>query len=391
MNEQEHNGDRELFDGVKVVDLTRAISGPTCTVFLADMGAEVIKVQNPFEFTPRDLAYYNRNKRSVSLNLKSEKGKEIFRRFVLWGDVLVENYRPGVMKRLGFDYPEVKKINPRIIMTSISGYGQTGPYAPRGGNDTVGQAMGGLMSLIGPADGPPWDTNIPLADISSGVFGALGTVMALYHQQATGLGQHVRSSLVDSIVYFLTGPLIDTFRGSPPKKGDAWYQEKLPGAGWFLSKDGHWIVIMAQRKWAEMATIMGRPELGNAPGYKTRKERGGRSIEIRDMMAQWAATKTVEEIEAAVGEKGIPFGRVQTPQEVLNDPGLRARGMFKKMKIDDEGDEVPLFGPYPQLSLTSGSYRTPAPHMGEHNEEIYCGLMGYSKEELAQWKNDGII
>jgi crotonobetainyl-CoA:carnitine CoA-transferase CaiB-like acyl-CoA transferase len=391
MNEQTKNENGGLFSGIKVVDLTQALSGPTCTVFLADMGAEVIKVQAPGAFNPRDLSYYNRNKKSITLNLKTDKGKEIMRRLVLWGDVLVENYRPGVMKRLGFDYPDIKKINPRMIMTSISGYGQTGPYAGRGGIDTVGQAMGGLMSLIGPADGPPMDAGMAIADISSGVFAALGTVMALYRQRTTGLGQHVEVSLVDSIVYFLTGPLIDCFRGNPPQKGNAWFWKRLPGGGWFQAKDGPWVVIMAEgeESWPRMAALMGRPELATSPGYTNRKERGEHAIEIHDVMAEWAIARTADEIEAEIAKEGIPFGRVQTLPEVLNDPGLRARGMFKDVNFD--GLVVPLFGPYPQLSETPGSFRTPAPRLGDHNEEIYCELMGFSKEDLNVLKQNGVI
>lgn len=391
MDKQQNNENRKLFDGVKVIDLTRAIAGPTCTVFLADMGAEVIKIQEPGAYNPRDLIYFNRNKKGVTLNLKTEKGKEIMRRFILWGDVLVENYRPGVMKKMGFDYPEVKKINPRIIMTSISGFGQTGPYAHRGCFDTIGQAMGGLMSLIGPAEGHPWDSNTPLSDISTGVFGALGTVMALYHQQATGMGQHVEASLVDSIVHLLAGSLIDHFKGNPPRKGEAWFWEKLPGAGWFKSKDGRWIVIMAQTKWAQIAPILGRPDLVDAPGYRSREERSRNSVAIHDIMEQWTSAKTLDEIEDMLEKGNIPFGRVQDLSEVLNDPGLRARGMFKDVNIDGEEEVIPLFGPYPQLSETPGSYRTPAPRIGEHNEEIYCGIMGFSKEELSQLKDEGII
>lgn len=390
MNEQENNVKHKLFEGVKVVDLTRALSGPTCTVFLGDMGAEVIKIQDPGAYNPKDLTYYNRNKKSVTLNLRSDKGKDILRRFILWGDVLVENYRPGVMSKMGFDYPAIKEINPRMIMTSISGFGQTGPYARRGGFDTVGQAMGGLMSLIGPANGPPWDTNIPLSDLSTGVFAALGTVMALYHQQATGLGQHVETSLVDSIVYFLTGSLIDCHLGNPPKKGEAWFWEKLPAAGWFKSKDGRWIVIMAQTKWPQMASVLGRTDLIDAPGYRSREERKGNSVKIHDMMEEWVITKTLDEIEDTLEKEGIPFGRVQDLQDVLVDPGLRSREMFKNVNINGDGS-IPLFGPYPQLSETPGSYGMPAPGLGEHNEEIYCGIMGFSKEELDQLKDEGVI
>lgn len=391
MTEQQKDQNGGPFSGIKIVDLTLALSGPTCTAYLADMGAEVIKVQEPGGYNPGALRYFNRNKKSVTLNLKTDKGKEILRRFVLWGDVLVENYRPGVMKRLGFDYPDIKKINPRMIMTSISGYGQTGLYAQRGGIDTIGQAMGGLMSLIGPDENMPMDAGFALSDLTAGIFAALGTVTALYHQKATNQGQRVDASLVDSIVSLLNGSLISVARGEPQLRGQERWWRSLPGGGWFRAKDGVWVTIMAQGDpaWPRMAAAMGRPELGSDPGYAKRKDRSEKGKEIHDMMQAWASTKTGAEIEELLEHSGVPFGRVQTLQEVLKDPNLKARGMFKE--VDFDGEKLPLFGPYPELSETPGSFRTGSPQLGAHNEEIYCGLMGFSIEEFNALKQDGII
>jgi CoA:oxalate CoA-transferase len=376
--------------GVKVVDLGRPIAGAMCSMILADMGAETITVERPRKDIPGLVSYMSRSKKSVTLNLQTPKGKEILRRLIKWGDVLIENNRPGVMQRLGFDYPSVKAINPRIIMTSISGYGQTGPYAHRGGFDTVGQAMGGLMSLTGPTNGPPYDANASLADISSGVFGALGTLLALYHQQATGLGQYVESTLVESIVFFMVPELISQYRGMPVEKGELAWWKRRPGAGWFQAKDGPYIVIMAQtdQHWPLMCEIMGKPELATTPGYANRSERPEHAQEIHKIMEEWARSHTSAEIEAVLDKADIPFGRVQTIEEVLKDPQLNFRNMFKK--VDCGGETIPLFGPYPVLSDTPGSFEPPA-RLGQHNEEVYCGLLGIPKEELVTMKKEGVI
>ena len=237
MSESNIKGNVGPLRGVKVVDLTRALAGPICTMILADMGAETIKVEEPpkgdggriDQMTGSDIPQpFIRNKKSVTLNLRADEAKEILRRLIQWGDVLVENYRPGFMKRIGFDYPALQEINPRIIMTSISGYGQTGPYAQRAAFEPVGQAMGGLMSVTGLADLPPMDAGAAVADISTGVFGALGTLLALYHQKSTGRGQHVDASLVESIV-FLMGLNLSLYNaGQALEKGGLFSPTRTP-------------------------------------------------------------------------------------------------------------------------------------------------------------------
>jgi CoA:oxalate CoA-transferase len=376
--------------GVNIVDLTRPVAGATCTWILSNMGAETIKIEQPREDVPVGISYLYTGKKSVTLNLKTEEGKEILRSLIKWGDVLVENYRPGVMLRLGFDYPKVREINPRIIMTSISGYGQTGPYSQRGGLDTVGQGMAGLMSLIGEPGSPPMDAGTNIADVSSGVFGALGTTLALYHQKVTGQGQHVEATLTESIAFFVVDQLVKNFRGLAIEKGSLAWWKRLPGAGWFQAKDGPWIIIMAENDehWRPMAAILGRADLATATGYSVRVKRSEHAVEIHKLMEDWVASLTANEVEKIVAEAGIPFGRVQTLAEVQNDPQLKARGMFKD--VDLNGETIPLFGPYPILSETPGSFRKP-PKLGEHNSEIYGDLLGFSPEKLATLKTRGVI
>lgn len=377
-------------NGVKVVDLSSPLAGSICTMILSDMGAKTITIERPGTNSPGQFSYLHRNKKRVTLNLKTDRGKDILRRLIDWGDVLVESYRPGVMKRMGFDYPSVRDINPRIVMTSISGYGQEGPYAHRGAFDTVGQAMGGIMSLTGPAEGPPWDAGAALADLSTAVFAALGTAMALYHQQATGLGQHVESSLVESIVFLMVPELMEHLAGRVIEKGSLGWWKRRPAAGWFQTKDGSYIVIMAQadQHWRRMAEIMDCSELAEAPGYATRGERVKNAKEIHELMEAWTRKLPPDKIETILDQADIPFGRVQSIEEVLKDPNLNSRGMFKEMDI--QGKIMRMFGPYPILSDTPGSFTAPL-KSGESNKEVYGSLLGFSTKELRTLKKDSVI
>lgn len=393
MNEFEN--DNMALSGVKVLDLTRALAGPVCSSLLGDMGAEVIRVESPDR--DKDLAnqpqadlaikLFHRNKKSITLNMRSEKGKDILRRLIQWADVLIENFKPGVMQKMGFDYPEAKKINPRIVMVSISGYGQTGPYAGRAGLDGVGQAMGGIMSLTGPPDSPPMVAGAAIADMSSGAFGAFGAVLALYRCKSTGLGQHVEATLMDSITFMMGFNLVKYAVGQDNFKGGL----LTPGSGTFQTKDGHYIVIMGAlaQHFPRLAQLIGRDDLATAPGYQNRLERADHAEEINAAIQAWMDTQTITVVEAAMEKLGIPFGRVQTIEELMKDPHLMARNRIAEVEVD--GQKKTILGPYPTLSDTPGTIRTACPKLGEHNEEVYGNVLGFSKDEVAALKNDGVI
>ena len=234
------------------------------------------------------------------------------------------------------------------------------------------------------------DAGTNIADVSSGVFGALGTTLALYHQKVTGQGQHVEATLTESIAFFVVDQLVKTYRGLEVEKGSLAWWKRLPGAGWFQAKDGPWVIIMAENDehWQPMSAILGKPELATAPGYSVRSRRGEHAVEIHKLMEDWVSSLTANEVEEIVGKADIPFGRVQTIAEVQKDPQLKARGMFKD--VDFDGEVIPLFGPYPVLSDTPGSLRKP-PKLGEHNTDIYGNLLGFSIEKLAALKNQGVI
>lgn len=385
--------DNLALSGIKVIDLTRALAGPVCSSLLGDMGAEVIRVENPEDGKEKpvmDLAVrlFHRNKKSITLNMRSEKGKDILRRLIQGSDVLIENFKPGVMKQMGFDYSEVKKINPRMVMVSISGYGQTGPYSGRAGLDGVGQAMGGIMSSTGPEGSPPTFAGAAIADIGSGIFGAFGAVLALYKRNSTGSGQHVETTLMDSIAYMM-GLGIARYGIGQENKRDAINQ--LPGSGTFSTRDGHYIVIMGSlpQHYPLFANLIGRDDLATAPGYRTRLERDEHVEEIRAAFEGWIRTQAISEVEAAMERLGIPFGRVQTIEELLKDPHLMFRNRISAVDVD--GEKIRMMAPYPILSDTPGTIRTPCPKLGEQNEEVYGSILGLSKDEVEKLKTEGVI
>jgi len=386
-------------EGVKVIDMTRFGAGPICTQNLGDMGAEVVKVEEPNGDPARynaplkgDVGGYfpafNRNKKSVTLNLRAEKGKDLFRKLVKWADIIVENFRPGTMEKLGIGYDDLRKLNQRIILVSITGFGQTGPLAGRAAFDGVAQAVGGLMALTGFPDREPVRAGVLVGDMTGGMIGTIGALTALYHQKATGEGQRVDASMYDALLVLLSARMMTHVRGARVSRGD--YSPVAP-CGTFLSKDGKYFYIMGHdnNHFPHVARLAGHPDLVDKPGYKTRAERAKRTKELNDMLGAWVASKTAAEVSADLEKSGVPFGLVQDVDDVLRDPHVRATGTI--VEVDHEGERLPLVGLVPKLSVTPGSIRSIAPHLGQHNEAVYCGTLGLSKSELAELKQAKVV
>tara|TARA_B100000315_G_scaffold88528_1_gene81350 strand:- start:974 stop:2185 length:1212 start_codon:yes stop_codon:yes gene_type:complete len=389
--------------GIKVLDLTRFQAGPICTMILGDMGAEVIKLEEPgggdharqnspaIDGLSVYFAAYNRNKRSATLNLKTEKGKDLLRGLIKQSDVLVENFRPGVMARLGFSYEEVSEINPGIIMVSSSGFGQTGPYAKRAAFDTVAQAMSGIMAVTGYDDRPGVRVGPAIADSTAGFFGAMGAILALYHKRSTGEGQHVDVSLLEGQLVLMGYTLMRQYLGMGMKREGS----NSAGAGpadAFPTADGKLVYIFAHdaSHFPRICGLMGKPEMADDPRYNSRGGRMEHRNELNAMVTQWTSTLTADALEAILGEAELPYGRVNEVADVLEDPQVRAREML--VEVDHHGKGVlPLVGVFPKLSKTPGSIRMPCPLLGQHNEEVYCGILDVSKEEFATLQAEEVI
>jgi len=389
---------------VRVLDFTQYLSGPHGTSVLCELGAEVIKVERPgtgeperkaAPLTPKGESYqflsYNRGKKSVTLNLKSPEGVEIAKKLIAKCDVLVENFAPGVMERLGLGYDVASKINPGIIYASISGFGQTGPRRDQVTYDVVGQAMGGLMSVTGYEDGGPLKVGVSLADYMGGYNAAIAILAALHYKTVTGEGQYIDISMQDSIfamVFPDRADYFDTF--IPPKRIGNRLSSSAP-FGSYKAKDGYVVICtITDEQWQNVLKAIGREDLSDDERFRTRVLRAKHMAEVESVVNEWLKDKTVEEALEAFRKYKVPSSPVPTFEEVVRDPQLMHREMIIEVEQPLSG-KVKLTGSVYKMSKTPGNRKLRIPLVGEHNEEIYGGLLGMDSKELERLKAEGII
>lgn len=386
-------------EGIRVLDLGRIQAAPYCAAIMADLGADVIKVEQPGtgddarEYLPRGtyFANFNRGKRGVTINLKT--GKDVFLKLVETADVLVENFRPGVMERLGLGYEELSKVNPGLVYCSISAFGQSGPYSQKAGFDPLLQAMTGIMSVTGFPDGDPVRAGIAVSDIMGGLNAAIGILAALRYREKTGKGQMVDISLADGAISSMSSinQSYLTDREIRGRLGNA-YGTGAPG-GVYEASDGTFMYAGANDPaWAKVCSAMGRPELITDPRYATRNDRAKNRAEVDAIMNEWTRQHTVaENIEIFEGIK-LSVGPILNVEQVYNDPHFGkngARPMFREMQHPELGT-VEYTGPVVNLSETPAALQRPSPMLGEHNDEIYSQI-GYSPEDIMRFRSEGII
>lgn len=390
--------------GLTVIDLTRVLAGPYCSMMLADMGANVIKVEMPgkgddsrahYPQVKGESAYFmnlNRNKKSITLNLKSEDGKEILRQLVKKADIILENYRPGVMDKLSLGYEDLKKINPGIIYGCVSGFGHFGPYSQRPGYDIIGQAMGGLMSTTGWPGGEPTRSGTALSDVMGGFGLTIGVLSAYINKQRTGIGQKVDVSLVDSVVssleiinmiYLVTGRI-------PDRIGNR-YEAAYP-YDTFKVKDGSIVIACGNDKLFKLLTdLMGKPELQEDPRFYTNVKRVENHAELKPIMEDWLKDYDMETATQMILDCGCPAGPIYNIKQVTEDPHIAgARKMFVEIEHPVAG-KMKITGNQIKLSETPVEFRTPAPLLGQHTDEILRDFLGYSEEECQRIKDSGAV
>ncbi|MGE0716738.1 MAG: CaiB/BaiF CoA transferase family protein [Alphaproteobacteria bacterium] len=369
-------------DGLRVIDLTNHLSGPYCAMLLADHGADVVKVETPGAGDPArkmppfvggesaPFMVWNRNKRGICLDLKDPADKEMFLALVDEADVVVENLRPGALARLGLGWDALHARNPRLILASISGFGQTGPYAQRGGFDLMTQAMSGLMAVNGPVDGPPHRLPIAISDVAAGLFLAVGLLSALWRRERTGRGQWVETSLLEAAsslgVYeaahvFATGE-------RPPRIGQA-HRGSAPYQV-FRTADG-WLTIGGSQDnfYGRLCTIIGRPELAEDPRFLTNADRVANNDVLVELIQERLALQPSAHWLAALEAAGIPAGPVMAHDELFTDPQMTARAMVVETDHPAAG-RMRNLGVAVKMSETPGAVRRPAPMLGQHTDEI---------------------
>ena len=391
--------------GVRVLDLTRFLAGPFCTAILADLGAEVIKVEAPkggdegrygypaADDVPVAFLALNRNKKGITLDVRQPEGRALLRRFLPHVDVLVENFAGGTLAGWGLAPADLVREHPRLIVASLSGFGQTGPWSRRPSYDIVAQAAGGLMALTGFPDTPPTRGGGSLGDYLAGLCGAIGVLAALSARHTTGRGQAVDVSSQDAVFSILDNwPTIFAATGKLPARVGNRHLATAPYDG-FRARDG-WLVIAVatNRIFRRLMEAIGRPELGGDPRFRGATGRNQHNAEINGIVAEWVASRTVAEVVDALGPEGanVPCSPVYGVDQLLEHPQLLAREMLVRMPHPKLG-AVTVPGVAVKLSGTPGAVRRLAPELGEHNSEVYEGLLGLGADEVERLRAAEVI
>ena len=390
-------------DGMKVLDLTRVLAGPYATMLLGDLGAEVIKIEQPGtgdesrNFGPfkNGFSLYfmsvNRGKQSVTLNLKTERGQAVFKRLLKQTDVLVENFRPGTMEKLGLDYDTLKVEHPSLIYAACSGFGQTGPYAQQGAYDMIIQGMGGIISITGEPDGPPVRVGTSISDITAALFTTIGVLSALHHRTRTGRGQLVDVAMLDSLVAVLENAVVRYFAtGEAPKPLGARHPAITPFEA-FASADGHVIIALGNDTlWAKFCEHVDRQELISDERFRTNADRTENHSELFPILSEVMSQRKTDDWIDALGAIGVPCGPINAMDKVVSHPQVQAREMITRIAHGITG-EVEVPGVPIKLSETPGNVDAPAPSLGEHTTEVLTDLLKMSPDEVEQLRRDGVV
>lgn len=398
--------------GLRVFDLTRILAGPTCTQLLGDLGADIIKIERPGEgddtrrWGPPYVrnadgsesdasAYYlasNRNKRSLTIDIAKPEGQELAKRLIADCDILVENFKAGGLKKYGLDYDSVKAVRPDIVYCSITGFGQSGPYASRAGYDYLAQGMGGMMSLTGDPEGEPMKVGVGISDIMCGMYATSAILAAIHHRTKTGEGQYIDLALLDTQVAWLVNEGLNYLvSGKVPKRLGNEHANIVPYKV-MPCKDGYFILAVGNdRQFQRFCTFAGAPELAEDPRFATNSLRIANREALYEILPEYTRKYTIDEWVEGLSELGVPCGPVNTLDRVFEDPQVQHREMQISMPYPgSEKGEVDLIGNPVKMSRTPVEYRVPPPHVGEHTEEVLKEF-GLSEEEIARLRGDEII
>jgi len=386
-----------------VLDLTRVLAGPFCSMILGDMGAEVIKVEEPGKgddtrgwppFSGGEATYFlsvNRNKKSLTLNMKAPDGQAILRRLVAKADVVLENFRPGTMERLGFGYDALRKLNPRLIYCAISGFGESGPEASRPGYDLIVQGESGVMDLTGFADGPPVKVGNSIGDLVAGMAAAQGVTLALLSRSKSGKGQKVEIGMLDVMASLLTyqAGLYWNAGGRPTRRGNQ--HPSIVPYEVFQAQDAYMTLGVANNSlWERMCRAIGREDLAKDPRFDSEANRVANRDVLGPLLNSIFSTRPAGHWLTRLDDAGVPAGRIKTVAEVCESEHLRARGMFVNVKHPKAG-AVTAMGVPIRLRSTPGAAQAPAPLLGQHTDEILTGLLRIPRPKVEKLRAAGVV
>lgn len=404
-----NTGPHAALKGVKVIDLTQFESGPSCTESLAWLGADVIKVEEPTRGDQGRRAtasgvdsYYflqlNANKRSVTVNLKEERGRNILRELIRQGDIFIENFGPGVIERLGFGYDVVKDINPRIIYAQIKGFAPDGPYGKYLSFDMIAQSVGGALAITGEKGGRPLKPGPTIADTGAGLHTAIGILAALYQRQYTGRGQRIEVAMQEAVINFarMSYASLATLGKHPPRNGNQSVLATTSPSEAYRCKGGGdndycfvYLSRVGNRQWERLLRVIGREDLLDDPRFKNAVERFNHRDDIDAIMSEWTLQYDKHAVMEMLGSAGVPAGAVFETQELRDDPHLRKRGMFVTVKHPRIG-EFTIPG-WPVKMSDSHVPIVTSPLLGEHNAQVFGEMLGYTWDQIAQLKAEKVI
>ncbi|NUL43879.1 CoA transferase [Cellulosimicrobium funkei] len=390
--------------GLRVIEMGQLIAGPFCGQLLGDLGADVVKIEEPAKGDPMrqwgqsrvkgDSLWWSvlgRNKKSVALNLREPDGQNIARRLIDTADVVIENFRPGSLEKWGLDYETLSSSNPGLIMVRVSGFGQTGPYSERAGYGSIGEAMGGLRYVVGTPEAPPSRVGISIGDTLAAMFAAMGALAALNERQRSGRGQVVDSSIYESVLGVMESLVPDWTVGGVQRERTGAVLPKIAPSNVYPTKDGQWIIIAANQDtvFRRLAAAMGRPELADDPRFATHTERGERQVELDDLVAHFSLEYDADDIIDHLNEHSVPVGKIFRPVEMMADPQFKARKSILGVPHETHGT-VHMQNAFPRLSRTDSSIRWTGAPLGYHTHEVLTHL-GLDDLELDRLRREGII
>ena len=400
-----------VLSGIKVLDMTRVVAGPSATQCLGDFGADVIKVERPGEGDDvrhvgppwlidkhgeetRESTYFqaaNRNKRSIAVNFQAEEGAEILRKLAAKADIFVENFRPNTLEKYGLDFQSLRQANPALIYCSVSGFGQTGPYSTRSGYDFLMQAMSGLMSVTGERDGPPMRVGVPIADILAGKDAVIGILLALRHRDQTGQGQHIDISLFDSQVAAMANTFTAWFNGGFEMPRTANDHPSASPYGVYQTSDGHLLVAtFNNREFARLATAVGRPDWMDNPDYNTMEARVAHRAELSTALTEILIHQTREHWINLLNPAGVSCGPINRMADLERDPHFIARGIEVKLPHSLSG-EIAVAASSIRCSESAVEYRLGPPVIGQHTAEVLCELLGMDESAIRHLAEKGVL
>jgi formyl-CoA transferase len=390
---------------LRVVEMGVLLAGPFAGQLFADFGAEVIKLEPPGQGDPmrewgREKPHGQslwwpvvaRNKKSVTVNLRTEEGQALARELLATSDLLIENFRPGTLERWNLSPESLWEINPKLVILRVTGFGQTGPMAPQAGYGAIGEAMGGLRYVIGEPDRMPSRAGVSIGDTLAATFGALGALMALHARERTGRGQVVDSAIYEAVLAIMESLVSEYDKGGYIRERTGPILPNVAPSNVYPTSDGLEILIAGNQDtvFRRLADAMGRPELAEDERYATHSARGAHQTELDDLIADWTRSLTADEVEALMKEHGVPHGKIYRAPEMLEDPHFAAREAIVRVTHRQFGD-LAMQNTFPKLSDTPGEVRWVGPELGEHTDQVLADVLGKSADDIAKLRELGTV